>query len=51
MYKTKRILLLLLTLTLAFSIASCGGDTKPCESCVDGDGDGLCDAYITPRAR
>ena len=37
----RKILFLLLTLTLVFAIASCG--TTSCDKCVDGDGDGLCD--------
>jgi len=40
--KMKKFLLVLLAFSLAFSIASCGG-AKRCDSCVDDDGDGVCD--------
>ena len=41
--KLKKILLMLLALSLIFAIASCGGGAKGCDSCVDDDGDGICD--------
>ena len=43
MKKVKKILLILLTLSLVFAIASCGGGSKGCDTCVDDDGDGICD--------
>ena len=33
----------MLALSLVFVIASCGGGAKPCATCVDSDGDGICD--------
>ena len=42
MFRAKKIFLVLLALSLVFAIASCGG-TKGCDTCVDGDGDGICD--------
>ena len=40
--KAKKILFVLLALALVFAIASCGG-SKPCETCVDENSDGICD--------
>ena len=42
MLKAKKILFLILTLSLMLVIASCGG-TKPCKECVDDNSDGICD--------
>ena len=41
--KTKKFLLVLLTLSLVFAIASCGGGSTTHTECIDEDGDGLCD--------
>ena len=42
--KAKKILFVLLALALVFAIASCGGGgSKPCETCVDENSDGICD--------
>ena len=38
----KKILVMLLALTIVFALASCGGK-DPCESCVDEDKNGVCD--------
>jgi hypothetical protein len=45
MKNAKKILILLLTLTLAFGLFACGGDggKDPCTACVDENGDGKCD--------
>ena len=43
MLKVKRILFLFLAVLLMFAIASCGGGAKPCDTCVDCDGDGICE--------
>ena len=39
----KKIFLIILTLSLGFTIASCGGGTNTCKGCVDDDDDGICD--------
>ena len=39
----KKILLLILTLTLCLSLIACGGDDTACTSHVDADGNGKCD--------
>ena len=40
----KKIIALLLALTLAFALFACSEDQKdPCTTCVDADGDGTCD--------
>jgi len=45
MKNLKKILILLLTLTLAFGLFACGDDggDKPCTTCVDENEDGKCD--------
>ena len=45
MKNVKKILILLLTLTLAFGLFACSGDggKDPCTTCVDENGDGKCD--------
>ena len=42
----RKIILLLLAISLVFALASCGGGgdkNEPCETCVDADGNGKCD--------
>lgn len=42
--KMKKIIALLLALTLAFALFACSEDQKdPCTTCVDADGDSICD--------
>ena len=44
MLKLKKILFMLLALSLVLVVASCGGaENGDCKACVDGDGDGICD--------
>ena len=47
MAKVKKLLLILLTLSLVFAIAACGGKNTPCDTCVDADDDGKCDKIST----
>ena len=42
-YMKRKILLILLAISLAFSMFACGGGSDPCDECVDKDGDGFCD--------
>ena len=40
----KKLLLILLSLSLTFTMFACGGGgNEPCDECVDEDGDGFCD--------
>ena len=39
----KRIVALLLALVMVFALVSCSGQKKPCDVCVDADGNQICD--------
>lgn len=39
----KKTIALLLALVMVFALVSCGGKKTPCETCVDEDGDKICD--------
>ncbi len=43
MKNLRKIVLLLLSLTLIFGLFACGGGSDPCTECTDSDGDGKCD--------
>ena len=39
----KKILLLLIAVSIALSLSACLGGSQPCKECVDKNGDGICD--------
>ncbi len=39
----KKTIALLLALVMVFALVSCGGGKDPCDTCVDADGDKICD--------